>query len=488
MGNGYASAARALIALLFVVSFAAPAAGQIIFLETTGRVLGGQSSSDSASTTLFAEGQLALDPPQSSATMRVGFNVNADAGPGLVAVEVGTVSFDLGFIVAHGGSFDILLDFLLRGQLLRLPDQECFGAVTLADITIASLVRVEDGMEFPLDVTLSGASIDFDAGTATFNFAQPASRVVQIRGDTAPTTAYRMSVIASVTALSQSCEVSARFGADNGSTTGCDACIYPGFGDRSRDEDGLFVTATIDSSLCGNIRNDPGEECDAGPLNGEPESCCDSFCRIVRRTDQVCRPAGSDCQQDAFCTGDQAGCGENPPKPAGSACSADQSPCTDDVCDSGGACTHPLRAGTVCDQGVCICDTDGAFCTGPVSCPEAGSLCIQLPPPCGEDDTCDEERDLCLNPFGTPIATATPTPTATPATPLPTATKTQVPCAGDCDGSRTVPLAEILFGVDLALGLQPVSECPAFDLDGDDKVTVDELVSGVLNQLTPCPS
>jgi hypothetical protein len=285
--------------------------------------------------------------------------------------------------------------------------------------------------------------------------------------------------------LSQSCAVSARFGADNGSTVECDACVYPGVDDRVRDDDGFFVTATI-RSLCGDVRIDPGEQCDSGPLNGTAEACCDTFCRFAPAS-QVCRQAAGECDQIDTCTGTLAGCPDV--KAAGSACTADGSLCTDDVCDSSGACTHPLRSGTTCDdQGLCTCDTDGLFCTGPVRCPLAGGLCIQQPPPCEEDDTCDEERDLCLSPNGTPRPTSTAPSSPPTSTPTPTATPLAPRCVGDCNGDLTVPLSEILIGVDIALGNPPPIECDAFDSDRDGTVTVDELVGAVLNSLTECPS
>lgn len=485
MSNGCALAVRVVASLICCFSaLAAPAAAQILFVESGGRILAGQSSSPSSSTMLVTDGQMALDPAQASATMRVGFNVNADANPGLVGVEVALLSFDMGFLVAHGGSYDIALDFFLRGEMLRLPDDSgCLGAVSFGDILFPSLVRVEDGAEFPLDVVLAGASFDLEEGTATLKLAEQEQRLVQIRGDTRATSSYLLSVLVSANALSQSCEVSARFGADNGSTTGCDACGYPGSGARERDDDGLFVTATI-LSLCGDVRTDPGEQCDFGPLNGAADSCCDAFCRFAPAS-RVCRPAAGECDQSETCSATSGDCPLDAAKPAGSACTADGSLCTDDVCDGSGACAHPLRAGTTCADGLCTCDSDGQFCTGPVSCAEGGGLCIQLPPPCGEDDTCDEDRDLCLSILGTPVptSTATPRPAATP-----TATPIDPPCVGDCDGDLTVPRSEILSGVDIALGKQPVTACDAFDRDRDGRVTVDELVEGVANQLTQCPS
>jgi len=440
----------------WLVCLAAPAVGQIGLIRSSGEILAGQSSSESSSTTIASQGQIFLEPAQTSATMRVGFNINADAAPGLVAAEIGLASFDLRFALDHAASFDLAFDFFLHGQLLRVRDQECQGSVTFGDIAIPSLVRLRDGAEFPLGVTLPGASLEIDGTDASFNFAEQDQRVIEVRGDPVETTAYRLNFLVSVVAISQSCEVSARFGADNGSTTGCDACVYPGVGDRVRDDDGLFVTVTV-NPLCGNERLDAGEECDFGAANGTDVSCCDAFCRIA----------------------------------AGAPCTADRSACTDDVCDASGGCTHPLRAGTTCEQGLCTCDDDGLFCTGPAQCPADGGLCVQLPPPCGEDDTCDEEHDVCVTFLGTATVTATPTSSPTQ-TPLPAVTSTETPnaaiCAGDCNSDHTVVVNELILGVNIALGKRPAAACASFDRDGNGMVVVSELIAAVVNALAGCPS
>ena len=461
--------------------------------------------------------------PTNILTTRVGFNVNANAGPGLTAIEVALLSFDVRFQIEHAASFDLTFDFLLRGQLQRVADQECMGSMLLGDISIPTLVRLSDGAEFPLGATLAGASLDLDATTTGINLAGQDNRTLSFRDQTVGTTDYQLTFLVSATALSQSCEVSARFGADNGSTTGCDACVYPGFGERVRDDDGLFITLTV-TTLCGDVRLDPGEQCDFGPLNGVDESCCDAFCRFAPAS-QVCRPAAGECDQSETCSGQSDGCPPDLAKSAGSPCTADSSACTDDVCDAGGVCAHPLRAGTTCDdQGVCTCDHDGLFCTGPVRCGPGGGLCIVLPTPCAEDDTCDEENDVCVSPFGTvtpsatsspspssttpgaPTPTATPTPSATSATPgsptptstpsvtvtlPPPATPTSTPtgsaiCAGDCNGNGAVAVNELVLGVNIALGNQPASACPPFDADRDDRIAINELIAGVSNLLAGC--
>lgn len=87
-----------------------------------------------------------------------------------------------------------------------------------------------------------------------------------------------------------------------------------------------------------------------------------------------------------------------------------------------------------------------------------------------------------------PIDTPTPTVTATGGTPTPTFTPRPNGCVGDCNGSGDVVVSELVVGVNIALGNQPIANCPAFDANGDGMVTVNELVQGVNNALNGCPA
>ena len=50
-------------------------------------------------------------------------------------------------------------------------------------------------------------------------------------------------------------------------------------------------------------------------------------------------------------------------------------------------------------------------------------------------------------------------------------------CPCDCDGDNIVLISELLLGINIALGREPVSSCPMSDVDISDAVTVDELVA-----------
>lgn len=60
-------------------------------------------------------------------------------------------------------------------------------------------------------------------------------------------------------------------------------------------------------------------------------------------------------------------------------------------------------------------------------------------------------------------------------------------CSGDCDADGVVTIAELVRGVNIALGRTPVAECAACDADGNGAVSIGELVSAVGATLDGCP-
>ncbi|HSQ00362.1 MAG TPA: sulfatase-like hydrolase/transferase [Candidatus Dormibacteraeota bacterium] len=63
----------------------------------------------------------------------------------------------------------------------------------------------------------------------------------------------------------------------------------------------------------------------------------------------------------------------------------------------------------------------------------------------------------------------------------------QAVCVGDCAGAGAIGIDDLVRGVAIALGTQPLANCTAFDGDGDGQVTVAELVQGVNAALGGCP-
>ncbi len=81
-----------------------------------------------------------------------------------------------------------------------------------------------------------------------------------------------------------------------------------------------------------------------------------------------------------------------------------------------------------------------------------------------------------------------PTPTFT-ATPLPTATPEPTPaplCPGDCNGDDQVTIDELVGMVAVALD-ERSPQCVAADLNGDGLVTIEEIIAAVHSALYGCP-
>lgn len=76
------------------------------------------------------------------------------------------------------------------------------------------------------------------------------------------------------------------------------------------------------------------------------------------------------------------------------------------------------------------------------------------------------------------------TPTATAPTETPTPTEAPKICAGDCTGDDSVTVAELIQGVNQALGNG--GSCTAFDRDGNQRVSVAELIAAVSRALSGC--
>ncbi len=59
-------------------------------------------------------------------------------------------------------------------------------------------------------------------------------------------------------------------------------------------------------------------------------------------------------------------------------------------------------------------------------------------------------------------------------------------CVGDCDGNNSVSVSELIRGVNINLGNADVSVCTAMDANGNGEVAVNELIQAVNNNLRGC--
>lgn len=70
---------------------------------------------------------------------------------------------------------------------------------------------------------------------------------------------------------------------------------------------------------------------------------------------------------------------------------------------------------------------------------------------------------------------------------LATPTARAADCVGDCDGNQAVTVDDLVKGVNVALGATAVDTCAALDADGDGTVSIAELVRAVGYLLDGCP-
>jgi hypothetical protein len=97
-----------------------------------------------------------------------------------------------------------------------------------------------------------------------------------------------------------------------------------------------------------------------------------------------CTGPGGTCRSNAGACDPATGTCNYPPLSSGTACTADTSVCTADVCDGNGACTHPPRmAGTSCD--------DGNLCTHSDGCDGAGA-CGGTSYSCNDSNACTTDE------------------------------------------------------------------------------------------------
>jgi hypothetical protein len=142
---------------------------------------------------------------------------------------------------------------------------------------------------------------------------------------------------------------------------------------------------------CGNGVTDPGEDCDLGPANGDPGSCCTASC-TYESAGTVCRASADLCDEVEGCTGASGECPTDALKPAGETCRAAAGDC--DVAESCDGSSPSCPADAFATAGA-ACAEDGDLCTED-ECDGAGVCLHSDKPDTDGDGTCDEQ-DACTN-------------------------------------------------------------------------------------------
>lgn len=307
-----------------------------------------------------------------------------------------------------------------------------------------------------------------------------------------------------------------------------------------------FAANFIIGEACGNGVVQGDEQCDDGNVAGR--DCCSPTCLFEDAgklcdadghdcTDDVCdgsgicshnpspastlcRTAKGECDVADHCDGQSIDCPPDEFEPNDTPCTDDELFCTGSETCQSGACTssgNPCGAGT-CDEagGLCLTPTPTATsvpsstttatatrtatgtatasttrtatasATAVSSATATGTPAVTPTRTVSATATLGATRTATVTSVATATSGTTATETTTPSTATPTDTPPSSPCAGDCDGSGSVAIGELITGVNIALGSQSIDRCPAFDSSGNHRVEISELVAAVNRALGGC--
>jgi hypothetical protein len=335
---------------------------------------------------------------------RYAWNVNADIGALSTRDMAGTAAHHVAFTATAPGGYRLNISTSRAGMVQRNSDVlNCEGQAHISSFTGSSNIALASG-------TLSIASgLDVGNGTGNNQLTLSGSSAAVInRVSNGVGQSHSLTFTWTGSVRSNSCEAAVRMGQQNGSTTGCAACEYPGSPSRTQSSDGHFVTVTY-TSLCGNHVVDAAvsEACDEGSANGTFTSCCNSNCTLksggttcrssggpcdvaetctgsspacpadgFASTSTVCRAAGGVCDLAENCTGSSPGCPFDFKQPNGTECRASAGVCDPAETCNGSSNTCPANSfspsTTVCRPSAGVCDVAENCTGGSATCPANG--------------------------------------------------------------------------------------------------------------------
>jgi hypothetical protein len=316
---------------------------------------------------------------------RYAWNVNADTAAFSTRDTSGSATHHVNFSATAPGSYRVTINTSRSGMVQRNDDLlNCEGQAHISAITGTSNIALTSGglgIAGGLDVNNGGGDNQQTLSGSNSGFIDRSSNGV--------TQSHALTFTWSGNVRSNSCEAAIRMGQQNGSTTDCGACEYPGIPSRTQGNDGHFVTVNF-QSFCGNgIVDGLGEQCDLGSANGTFTVCCNTNC--TRKTaGTACSTAAGPCDAVETCTGSSPNCPADGFLPTTSICRPSAGVCDlQETCTgTGPGCPFDFKAPptTECRGAAGVCDAV-EFCNGGNTCPTDTKL--------GSTTTCRGSGGVC---------------------------------------------------------------------------------------------
>jgi hypothetical protein len=362
--------------------------------STTGSTCSGANNADG-----YCANTVSFTVPSTGTTFtsRHAWNINADVGAGSTRDTSGNAQHNVSFSATAVGGYRLDIATSRLGDMNRNSDiVNCDGAADTSGVTGSSNVALSSG-----SLSLGDPGGLGNGGSTTSTGINQSSSATIFRVSNGAGQSHTLTFTWNGSVRSNSCEAAVRQGQQNGSTTSCSACEYPGSPGRTQANDGHFVSVSF-TSLCGNgtVDGSVSEQCDQGAANGTASSCCTSTCQFKSSSNQ-CRGSAGVCDPAEFCSGSSATCPADAKSTAvcrGSAgvcdvaesCDGVSNDCPADDFATGGVCRSPAG---VCDVAE-SCDGSGPNCPADAFEP-ATTVCRSAAGLCDAAETCTGSGAAC---------------------------------------------------------------------------------------------
>ncbi len=319
--------------------------------------------------------------------------INADVGIFSTRDTGGNAQHNVSFQVTAPGGYRLDIATSRSGDMNVQNDApNCDGSADISGITGNSNIALSSG-----SLSLGDPGSRSCCGSTSIG-ASSSATIFRVSNNVAQSHTLTFTWNGSV--RSNSCEAAVRLGQQNGSTTGCDACVYPGNPGRTQGNDGHFVTVTFTSLRGdGTVDGSVGEQCDQGALNGSPGSCCNANCTL-RAAGQTCRPSAGACDPAEVCDGTAPTCPADNKSTA--VCRVSAGPCdVAEFCDGvNNDCPASdfVDAGTECRASQGECDPAEACPGNSPNCPpdaKSTAVCRPAAGLCDIAESCDGVSNTC---------------------------------------------------------------------------------------------